>query len=149
MIEPVKTEYLMTLEGSIAQPEIINNLMVFNVLSGSIKGPGISGEMQSPAGDWARIQPNGHWKLDVRFTIMLDDGCPAFVHYHGVVCMTEELAKRVEEGDTLNGDEIYFRSAPYFETNSEKYDFLNNIVCVGKLRTFGGGNVVYDIFKVL
>lgn len=149
MIEPVKTEYLMTLEGIIGEPDMINNLMVFNVLSGGIKGPNISGEMTSPAGDWARVMPNGNWKLDVRFNIMLDDGHPAYVHYHGVVCMTEEFQQRIADGGTLSGDEIYFRAAPYFETNSEKYDFLNNILCIGKLRTFGGGAVVYDIFKVL
>jgi Protein of unknown function (DUF3237) len=149
MVEPVLTEHLMTLEGTIGQPQVINDLIVFNVLGGSVKGPTISGEISPPAGDWIRVMPNGNWKLDVRFNITLDDDQPAFFYYSGIVCMTDEYLAKIEKGDTIYGDDIYFRSAPYVETASKKYDWLNNILCIGKIRSFGGGRVVYDIFKVL
>jgi hypothetical protein len=32
---------------------------------------------------------------------------------------------------------------------SEKYGWLNNVLAIGKMRKFGGGNVVYDVFEVL
>ncbi|CAA0111127.1 Uncharacterised protein [Zhongshania aliphaticivorans] len=149
MVDNVKTEYAMTLEGEIGEPTPINNRLIFNVLRGTFDGPGISGEMQQPAGDWIQIMPNGYWRLDVRFTIKLDDGYPAYVNYSGVVHMDENFQSRIAAGETITGDEIYFRSAPYIETNSEKYAWLNEYVFIGKLRTFGGGKVVYDIFKVL
>jgi hypothetical protein len=149
MIKNVKTEYAMTLVGEINAPVAINNRLIFNVLRGSFEGPGITGEMQQPAGDWIQVMPNGHWRLDVRFTILLDDGNHAYVNYSGVVHMDENFQARIGSGETITGDEIYFRSAPYIETNSEKYAWLNEYVFIGKLRTFGGGKVIYDIFKVL
>jgi hypothetical protein len=148
-MENVKTEYAMSLEGDIGAPVAINNRLIFKVLRGSFDGPGIAGEMQDPSGDWIQVMPNGHWRLDVRFTILLDDGQYAYVNYSGVVRMNEDFEARIAAGETITGDEIYFRSTPYIETNSEKYAWLNDYVFVGKLRTFGGGKVVYDIFKVL
>lgn len=148
-MENVTTEYAMTLEGEIIPPVAINNRLIFKVVRGSFEGPSISGEMQDPAGDWIHVMPNGHWRLDVRFTILLDDGQHAYVNYNGVVHMNEAFEARIAAGETITGDEIYFRSTPYIETNSEKYAWLNEYVFIGKLRTFGGGKVVYDIFKVL
>lgn len=145
----LKTKFLMSLEGTIGKPTIINNLMVFEVLSGSVDGEKIAGTMAGPAGDWIRLQPNGSWRLDVRFLLRMDDGSDVYVSYSGVVRMTDEFARRIENGDTISGDEIYFRSAPYFETNSKKYGWLADTVCVGTLRTFGDGKVVYDIYEIL
>ena len=150
-VEAAKTEFLMTLKGSISLTEgaRINNKLIFEVSNASFEGSGIRGEVVAPAGDWIDVVPNGTWKLDVRMNAKLDDGSLAYFQYNGIVCMTEALMERVANGECLTGDDIYFRSAPYIETNSEKYAWLNEIVCVGKLRTFNGGDVVYDIFKVL
>ena len=149
MPTPIETEYLFTLQGTIGEPTVMNNLMVFEVETGSIKGENISGTMTGPRGDWIRLQPSGSWRLDVRFNLKMDDDSDVYVSYSGVVRMTEAFAERIASGDTIDGDEIYFRSAPYFETNSEKYAWLQDTLCIGRLRSFGGGKVVYDIHKVL
>ena len=60
-----------------------------------------------------------------------------------------ELSRRIVEGARIPGDEMYFRSTPYFETSASNYLWLNDIVCVGTMREFGGGDVVYDLFEVL
>lgn len=146
-----QTEFLMTLRGSISLEEAasINNKLIFEVRNASFEGPEIKGKVVPPAGDWIAVRPNGTWALDVRMNAVLDDGSQAYLHYNGIVCMTEELMARVAAGEELTSDDIYFTSAPYIETNSEKYSSLNDIVCIGKLRSFQGGKVVYDIFKVL
>ena len=144
-------EYLTTLQGSISLEEAakINNSLIFEVKNASFEGPSVSGKIVAPAGDWIEILPNGTWKLDVKMNAKLDDGSQAYFYYSGRVCMTDELMARVAAGEELTGEDIYFRSAPYVETNSEKYAWLNDIVCVGKLRSFHNGCVLYDIFKVL
>ncbi|BFM18060.1 hypothetical protein R50073_42430 [Maricurvus nonylphenolicus] len=151
VVESAQTAYLMTLKGSISFDAAarINHRLIFEVSNASFEGPHIRGEVVPPAGDWIQVMPNGTWKLDVRMNAVLDDGSQAYLHYNGIVCMTEELMGRAAAGECLTGDDIYFRSAPYIETNSEKYSWLNDIVCVGKLRTFENGEVVYDIFKLL
>lgn len=147
----IETEFLMTLRGSISLEAAmrINNKLIFEVQDASFEGPEVSGRIIPPAGDWVDVRPNGTWKLDVRMSAILDDGSYAYFFYSGIVRMTDETMGRVATGETLTGDDIYFRAAPYIETNSDKYAWLNEIVCIGNLRTFAGGTVTYDIFKVL
>jgi hypothetical protein len=123
--------------------------MVFNVLDGKIEGPRLNATLRSPSGDWARIQPGGNWRLDVRLLLETDDGVPIFMHYNGVLRMAPGLGERIAAGEEIPGSEMYFRSSPYFETSSERYSWLNDILVIGAMRSFGGGNVVYDLFEVL
>lgn len=151
MSQPVlETRWFASLQGSIAQPAILSDtLMVFNVLDGKIEGPRLNAALRNPSGDWARIQPNGNWRLDVRLLLETDDGVPIFMHYNGVLRMDPGLGQRIAAGEEIAGSEMYFRSSPYFETSSERYGWLNDILVIGTIRSFGGGNVVYDLFEVL
>lgn len=151
MTQPtLETRWLMTLRGSIPQPAIVSpTLMVFNVLEASIDSPRIKAKLCNPSGDWVRIQPNGNWKLDVRLLMETDDGVPIYMHYNGVLRMEPGLMERIGSGESIPGSEIYFRSAPYFEVPAGKYEWLNSILAIGRITSFGGGNVVYDVFEVL
>ncbi|WP_022977515.1 DUF3237 domain-containing protein [Nevskia ramosa] len=146
----LETRWLMTLQGSIPKPVVISpSLMIFNVLDATIDSPRLKAKILPPSGDWVQVQDNGNWKLDVRLLMEADDGCPIYAQYSGILRMDPGLGERLASGEEIPGSELYFRSAPYFQTPSEKYGWLNNVVAVGKMRSFGGGNVVYDIFEVL
>ena len=146
----LETRWLMSLRGSIPQPSIVSpTLMVFNVDDASIGSPRVKAKILKPSGDWIRIQPNGNWKLDVRLLMELDDGAPLLITYNGVFVMNPKLGERLQSGEAIPGAEMYFRSAPYFETSSQQYAWLNDILAIGKMRSFGGGSVVYDVFEVL
>lgn len=151
MTQPsLDTRWLMTLQGSIPQPVVISpSLMIFNVLDARIESPRIKAKVMGPSGDWVQVQNNGNWKLDVRLLMEADDGSPIYMHYNGVLRMDPGLGERLGSGEEIPGEQMYFRSAPYFQTPSKKYDWLNSILAIGKMRSFGGGNVVYDIFEVL
>ena len=47
----------------------------------------------------------------------------------------------------INSEYYYFRMSPSFNTNSEKYFWLNDIVTIAIGRLISGG-VVYKIFKI-
>lgn len=146
----LETRWLMSLRGTIPLPVAVTpNLLVFNVLEASIDSPRIKAKLSSPSGDWVRIQPNGNWKLDVRLLMITDDGEPILCTYNGVLRMDPGLNERIASGESIPGSEIYFRSSPYFETASKKYGWLNDILAIGRIASFGGGNVVYDVFEVL
>lgn len=151
MSEPtIETKWLGSLQGSIPEPVAVqDNLLIFNVLDAKLEGPRIKAKATGPSGDWVRVEPNGNWLLDVRLMMETDDGHPIYVFYNGVLRMTPELGERFASGEEIPGDQMYFRSAPYFRTNSEKYGWLNDIVGIGKMTSFGGGNVLYDLFEVL
>ena len=146
----LETRWLMTLEGRIPQPVVISpSLMIFNVLDASIESPRIKAKILSPSGDWVQVRENGDWKLDVRLLMEADDGAPIYAQYNGVLRMDPVLARRLADGEEIPGSELYFRSAPFFQTPSAKYAWLTGILAIGKMRSFGGGRVVYDIFEVL
>lgn len=151
MSEPkLETRWLASLRGSIPQPVIAQeNLMIFNVLDAELDSPRIKARAKGPSGDWVRVQPNGNWLLDVRLLMETDDGEPVYVFYNGVLRMTPEIGQKLASGAEIPGSEMYFRSAPYFQTASKKYGWLNDILCVGKMTSFGGGKVLYDLFEVL
>lgn len=149
----ITTEYIMTLHAPLEGPQIANgDLQIYNVLPGGwVKGPAIRGELLAPAGDWLRVMPNGTRKLDVRQSIKADDGSIIFVTYTGRVVASADAVQRLEAGETLGPDQMYFITSPTFETTSQTYGWLNNIVAVGKLVSINRGDsrhVTYDIFAV-
>lgn len=151
MSEPkLETRWLASLRGSIPQPIMpTQGMMVFNVLDAELDSPRIKAKAVAPSGDWIRVQPNGNWLLDVRMLMETDDGEMIYTFYNGVLRMDPGLGDRLASGEEIPGSEMYFRSAPYFQTAAEKYGWLNDILAIGKMTSFGGGKVVYDIFEVL
>ncbi len=148
--QKLEVKWLCTMRGKIPEPAMaLENLMIFNVEEAWIESPRLNAKIKGPAGDWIRLLPNGNWRLDVRLLFEGDDGSAIHCFYNGVLRMTPEVAGWLESGEEIDGDKMYFRATPYFETQSEKYAWLNDIATVGKMRSFGGGNVVYDLFEVL
>ncbi|MEM9422107.1 MAG: DUF3237 domain-containing protein [Pseudomonadota bacterium] len=151
MSEPLlESRWLMKLDMSIAPPSVATpSIVVINVLDGFAEGPNIKARIAGPSGDWARLQDNGNWKIDARLAFVTDDGEPFYCYYNGVIRMENGLSYRIASGETIGRDEIYMRAAPNFETASEKYAWLNNILTVCKVTEFGGGRVAYDVFEIL
>jgi hypothetical protein len=103
------------------------------VTGGTFSGPNIKGTIHPGGADWI-TQVAEHTSLDVRITLETDDGAIIYMSYTGVV----------HRGD--NG--LYWRVRPIFQTASEKYDWLNHVVSIGKNKQVPG-KVAYDIFGIL
>jgi hypothetical protein len=84
--------------------------------------------LETPTADWLRVLPNGVQALDVRLSILADDGSYIFTQYLERVAGRE----RIRTGSKPPGEASYFLINPVFETSSEKYRGLNEGVCVGK-----------------
>lgn len=147
--QSIETAFAMRFIGGISDPHRIGNRLIFNVAEVTVAGPEISGKGIYPAGDWITIRDDGSWKLDVRFSFELDDGSKALVQYNGLVAMTPEQFAAGQEAGGIDVSQVYFYSTPYIETNSEKYAWLNKHVFVAKIVHFGGGKVIYDVFKLV
>ncbi|MFT6438118.1 MAG: hypothetical protein ACJAVI_006204 [Candidatus Azotimanducaceae bacterium] len=146
----LKTQWLASLTGDIDQPTPVGEgLLIFNVGGAELKGPRVHATVIQPSGDWIRIQSNGNWKLDVRLLLATEAGDIIYCYYTGLLKGSPELSERIARGESIPGDEMYFRSTPYFETAAPDYLWLNDIVCVGSIREFGGGKAVYDLYEVL
>jgi Protein of unknown function (DUF3237) len=149
----ITTEYIMTLHCPLDPPQGAGgDLQIFNVRPGGwVQGPAIRGEVIAPSGDWLRVTPGGARRIDVRLTIKADDGAIIFVSYSGRSRAPADAARRLEAGETLGPDQLYFVIAPTFETAATTHGWLNDIVAVGKIVSLNrkdDRHVTYDIFAV-
>jgi hypothetical protein len=101
------------------------------VKSGIVTGK-VAGKILPGGGDWLLVRPDGIGEIDVRATMEADDGSLIYTHYRGV----------------LNFQTGYFRTTPRYETASEKYKWLNDIVAVGVGESIPTG-VRYHIYRIL
>ncbi len=129
----LESEFLLELLLDV-DPQIgAGHTSIAPVTGGTFSGPGIAGTVHPGGADWI-TQVSGHSSLDVRITLETDDGEIIYMSYTGVVSRGE------------NG--LYWRVRPIFQTASEKYDWLNHTVFIGKNKQVAG-KVAYDIFRIL
>jgi hypothetical protein len=108
--------------------------VVVPVLNGTFEGQKLRGKIaDAPAGDWVYSRPDGSIKLDVRLTLLTDDGAVILMTYSGIGVPKEGA--------------MVLRTAPQFETGDERYGWLNNIQAVG-VGTFDRGSVTHDVYAL-
>ena len=115
---------------------------------GSFEGPKLKGSVLKGGSDWIIVRPDGALQLDVRLTLKTDDGHLIGMTYRGFRHGPAAVIDRLNRGEKVDASEYYFRTAPVFETSSEKYGWLNRIIAVATGRRLPDGPV-YDVFEVL
>ena len=146
-------EYLMTLHAPIAgAPQRIDDtLTIFHSDTGRAEGPRVSGAILPPTADWLRAMPGGGLKVDARMSLRTDDGADIYAQYGGVIVIAPADFARMAAGETLGPDEMYFVTAPTFQTSDHRYAWLTRIQAIGKavaLKGGDGGYVRYELFAV-
>jgi hypothetical protein len=135
--DALKFQFLMDLVLETAPAVALGNRTVVSVTGGTFEGPKLKGRVLSPGADWPiAVNPNMR-VLDVRTLLETDDAQRIYVSYRGVIYTPPG-----------GQGERYWRSTPIFETNSEKYAWLNHIVAVGVNFTVPQ-RVAYRIFEIL
>jgi hypothetical protein len=117
------------------------------VFGGKFEGERLSGEILD-GGDWQSVRQDGSTLLDVRLILKTDDGALIGVTYKGIRQGPPDVIARLEHGEPVDPESYYFRINPMFETASEKYAWLNNILAIGTGHRFAEGPV-YNLFEVL
>lgn len=109
--------------------------MIASVSGGSFEGPKVKGTIpQGAAGDWVTVRADGSFRLDVRITLVTDDGAVILCTYNGI-------GKSDAAGATT------LTTAPTFETGDERYAWLNHVQAVG-FGTLDGEGVHYDVYAL-
>ncbi len=130
----LESEFLLQLTLELAgEPVSAGHTTIASIGSGSFSGPKLKGTVLAGGADWM-TQVSGHSALDVRISLLTDDGAYIYMHYTGMIYEGESGA--------------YWRVTPSFQTASEKYNWLNHLVTVGT-GSFVDGAVAYDIFSIL
>ena len=122
---------------------------VFPVSGGTFKGERIHGTILPVAGsDLLLSRPDGTSQQDVRMVLRTDDGALIVMTYRGVRHASPEVNARIARGEQVPASEYYLRTAPFFETSSQEYGWLNKLVTVGVGERLRDG-VVYEVFEIL
>jgi len=121
---------------------------IAEISGGTIEGPRLKGRVAPGGGDWVLVRRDGVTQLDVRLTLETDDGALIYMTYRGARHGPPEVIARVDAGEAVDPSSYYFRTAPFFETSSADYAWLNGIVAVATGERTAGGPV-YHVHQVL
>jgi hypothetical protein len=125
------------------------NRRVFTVSGGEFTGDCLHGEVLSQgSSDLLLLGADGSYRQDVRLVLRTDDQALILMTYRGVRHASPEADARRARGEQLAPSEYYLRTAPFFETASPKYSWLNKIVSVG-VGARGADEVTYEVFEIL
>lgn len=138
-VTSLPVEHLFTLTADLGGRSVIQGgpqggRAIVAVPSGTFEGPKLKGKLaENSGGDWVTLRADGTFKLDVRITLVTDDGATILMAYQGI-------GKRSDDGNVL-------RTAPLFETGDERYTWLNAVQGVG-IGSSGQGKVSYDVYAL-
>ncbi len=122
---------------------------VFTVSAGEFIGDRLRGEVLPQAGsDLLLVRADGSSQQDVRLILRTDDGVLILMTYRGIRHASADVNARIARGERVLASEYYLRTAPFFETSSPNYAWLNKIVSVGIGERTPDG-VVYQVFEIL
>lgn len=156
-MEEPKFRYLCSYRATFTEPQQnigkghFGRRMIAALTGGELTGERLRGRVMPSGGDWATIDDNDTLRLDARITLETHDGALIYVSYRGVLRPLPVVHKFAQQGGPKTAEEraqVYFRTAPIFETGDERYRWLNDIVTVGLGATVGGA-VTYDVFELL
>jgi Protein of unknown function (DUF3237) len=68
--------------------------------------------------------------------------------YRGMRHGPKDVLDRIARGEVVKATDYYLRIAPFFETASAKYGWLNGIIAVGVGHRLPEGPI-YQVFEVL
>ena len=132
-------EHLFTMTGTVGKASMVGagpggTRVIVPVTGGTFEGPKMKGTIvENSGGDWVVARADGSMKLDVRITLLTDDGALIYMSYSGF---------RTTKGETAS-----LRTAPYFETGDERYAWLNSVQGVAT-GTSGPGTVDYEVYAL-
>ncbi len=152
MQEP-EFRHLLTLTAHLERPQMVADTPVGGrkivmVSGGYFEGERLRGKVLPGGGDWALTRADGSLVLDVRITLEAEHGDLIYMTYHGVRHGPEAVMKRLSAGEAVDPSEYYFRIAPLFETASERYGWLNRVICVGLGERLAEGPR-YTVYEIL
>ncbi|MCX2930825.1 DUF3237 domain-containing protein [Mycobacterium sp. CVI_P3] len=149
--EPRFTHLLdMRIEFDPAQvfPTPTGTRMTFVIRRGRCEGDRIAGDLLAGGGDWIVVGSDRVARLDVRATLRTDDGAYVHITVTGRVSMPQEATARYITGEFIRHDEAYARSSPLFETDDDRYRWINAVHTVA-INQMSMSEVHYRVFEVL
>lgn len=121
---------------------------IIPILSGTVKGERLHGEVLPGGADWQYVRTDGVLELEARYSIRARDGTEIVVVNRGMRRAPPEIMERLSRGEAVNPALVYFRTVPVFEAPAGPHAWLNESVFVGTAARFPD-RVQISVFEVL
>ena len=144
---------LMTFQIGVAPPTIVGmtpgyDRRIGEITGGTFEGDRLNGKFRTGGSDWQSLRADGAISINVRLVMETDDGALIAMRYRGVRHGPKAVMDRLAKGEAVNPSEYYFRVTPWFETASEKYDWLNRVIAVAIGHRLPQGPT-YQVFEIV
>ncbi|WP_326523556.1 DUF3237 domain-containing protein [Sphingomonas sp.] len=125
-----------------------DRLGIYPVHGGTFEGARLRGTVQPDGADWVTWRADGTMIIDVRTSLLTDDGARIAMHYQGLAAPTsEEAAERFRRREPGTYDDMYIHTTPRFVTDHPDYEWLNRVIAVTNgMRTPEGP--MYHVFAI-
>jgi Protein of unknown function (DUF3237) len=118
----------------------------FHFDAGNFDGPKLNGKVLPGGGGWSLIRRDGVMEVDVRLILETNDKHQIGMAWKGLRHGPKEVLDY--RGEIVDPGAYYFRTTPYFETSSEKYDWMNRICSIARGSLSPNARKL-DVFEVL
>lgn len=149
----IRTQPLFTMRLRVSELQPVGDApggkrVVGVVAGGTFEGARLKGEVLVGGSDWIIVRADGAFTLDVRLVLKTDDGALIGMTCKGLRHGSPEVLAKVAKGESVDPAQLYFRTACFFETASEKYGWINRIIALGVGHRPPEGPV-YEMFELL
>jgi hypothetical protein len=129
--------HIANLAVRVAPPTIVSNARrVISITGGEVSGPKMQGKVLPGGADFQVIRPDGVIELTARYVLQTDSGALIYVENTGYRHGPPEAIERLQRGEPVDPQLIYFRCTPRFETAAPEYQWLTKHVFVGTAARF-------------
>lgn len=121
---------------------------IIPILSGTVKGELLEGEVLPGGADWQYVRGDGVLELEARYSIKTNDGTEIAVTNRGMRHAPPGIMDRLSRGEAVDPALVYFRTVPVFEAPAGAYEWLNRSIFLATAARFPD-TVQIRVFEVL
>jgi len=148
----IKTEFLFQIdldfEISVLGDTPYGVRRIARLNTGSFEGPKLKGTVLPGGGAWTLVRRDGVLDIEVRLILETYDKHQIYMHWKGLRRVPIDVIDRLHRNEIVDPGTYYFRATPYFETGSEKYDWMN-CICAVATGSVATNARTLDVFQVL
>jgi hypothetical protein len=148
-----KLEFAFEVRAVVGKPDEVGAVAggarrVIPVVSGVFSGPGLKGKILPGGTDHQLLQPDGFTQLEARYILQTDQGEMIYVTNRGMRHGPADVLQRLNAGERVDPNLIYFRTAAMLETAAPRLQWMARsiFVCVGERYP---AEVVVRFYRVL
>ena len=149
----LQSEFVVRLSVDVAAPVTVGETGLgvrrqIAITGGELRGPTLRGKILPGGADFQIIRPNGLIDLVARYVVELDDGALIYIENTGIRTGPRDALERMQRGEAVDPNLIYFRTVPRFETGSDTHRWLMQALFVASAQRHQT-QVIIDVYKVL